>query len=782
METTMLWRRAVSLIIIFILYLIFDSSPSPQPSKKQADHAVEVENAAWRVLNSSAYGDFNPASGKWLNMTGFHQSDDWAWKILTDVQSKARELVSTAVGSENKDDIIRGAVPLVSQLRFYHNISGEVKGSWKRSSIQFHRENILLDLKAPSNLKTAHPYHRNISGPSGTVEVSFKERGIPDEWNGINARGLRARMLIHDGASSDPSLFILQGIHLVDTGSIVLVTHTEKFPALFGLPHLSLSDRQFSTYQHRLNRTLKDVINLQTARQLQLASPEFSERRNCEIVAYLQQYPLSNRLPVSIIENELRFPAGRPKLEVEELHLTMTLFSPDCGYVLESIHDPSLGPAAAGHLVGLKMEAFNSRANTHALIFGVILLLQTLSIMQQTKDSSTPSTKNRISVQTMVILTVADGFTALSFVPMVALTDTIFLTMSPVAFMAVMCAVYFNLAFLGSIWAVQYEDHLRERRQQGETSTGQVAISQQSHTVPIITAAGADTLPLPVTSGPAVSMIGSNGEDMGDGESTPQEPRTMMQSRTAFATVSLWIFSLWMTTWSSKLQQGYFFSLSILYVSMWFPQIFRNATRNCRKALRWDFIISQSILRLATLLYFYAYDKNIADIKPDFEKSIILIGLSWVQICILAIQETFGPRLLVPKSWLPPAYDYHPILREDDESTRVILGFSSPPPAISQTSKRSDVHTTGAESKESKFKRRFDCAICMQSVEVPIIPNSSVTISGKQKTEVMSQSAFLWRRKYMITPCRHVFHSKCLEAAMRYKLQCPICREGLPPL
>jgi hypothetical protein len=43
-------------------------------------------------------------------------------------------------------------------------------------------------------------------------------------------------------------------------------------------------------------------------------------------------------------------------------------------------------------------------------------------------------------------------------------------------------------------------------------------------------------------------------------------------------------------------------------------------------------------------------------------------------------------------------------------------------------------------------------------------------------------AAFLWRRRYMVTPCRHVFHSKCLEAAMRYRLQCPICREGLPPL
>jgi len=30
----------------------------------------------------------------------------------------------------------------------------------------------------------------------------------------------------------------------------------------------------------------------------------------------------------------------------------------------------------------------------------------------------------------------------------------------------------------------------------------------------------------------------------------------------------------------------------------------------------------------------------------------------------------------------------------------------------------------------------------------------------------------------MVTPCRHVFHSNCLEGWMRFRLQCPNCRYG----
>ena len=212
--------------------------------------------------------------------------------------------------------------------------------------------------------------------------------------------------------------------------------------------------------------------------------------------------------------------------------------------------------------------------------------------------------------------------------------------------------------------------------------------------------------------------------------------------------------------------------------------------RNCRKALRWEFVLGQSALRLVPVTYFYLYDQNVGLLKVDNRAGLCFIAWVWLQICVLVSQDILGPRVFVRKSWVPLAYDYHPILHEDEENTRVLLGSTSSASAPSSPtlSKFEKPPAGAAESKESKYTLVFDCAICMQRVEVPIVPNTSSSSQsvhssgGAASTAGIGGSAFIWRRNYMITPCKHVFHKNCLEAAMRYRLQCPICREGLPPL
>ena len=38
------------------------------------------------------------------------------------------------------------------------------------------------------------------------------------------------------------------------------------------------------------------------------------------------------------------------------------------------------------------------------------------------------------------------------------------------------------------------------------------------------------------------------------------------------------------------------------------------------------------------------------------------------------------------------------------------------------------------------------------------------------------------KKKYMITPCDHVFHTVCLEKWMRQKNECPYCKAVIPPI
>ncbi|GAB7357960.1 hypothetical protein MBLNU230_g0127t1 [Neophaeotheca triangularis] len=236
--------------------------------------------------------------------------------------------------------------------------------------------------------------------------------------------------------------------------------------------------------------------------------------------------------------------------------------------------------------------------------------------------------------------------------------------------------------------------------------------------------------------------------------------------------------------WPAGLRRFYFTALALAYLSFWLPQINRNTQRNCRHAFNWEFVIGQSILRLLPFAYFYGYPDNVLFAKQDYVGLALLGSWVWLQILILASQELIGPRWFVKSAWVPPAYDYHPVLREDAEGATLPVGFtaataSSEPPSSptarrASTSSGSPLARRGSLGKKEaveKGKRVFDCAICMQELEVPVVEEDGTSGAG-----------VLARRMYMVTPCRHIFHSSCLEGWMKYRLQCPVCREGLPPL
>ncbi|KAF5104610.1 hypothetical protein DV451_000523 [Geotrichum candidum] len=87
------------------------------------------------------------------------------------------------------------------------------------------------------------------------------------------------------------------------------------------------------------------------------------------------------------------------------------------------------------------------------------------------------------------------------------------------------------------------------------------------------------------------------------------------------------------------------------------------------------------------------------------------------------------------------------------------------------------------------LRPKVDCAICMMPIELVLFnkldasDHADTAAAVAAANSVMNApSALLARRKYMVTPCQHVFHTECLEMWMRSRLQCPICRNPLPPL
>ncbi|KAK4505697.1 hypothetical protein PRZ48_003662 [Zasmidium cellare] len=242
--------------------------------------------------------------------------------------------------------------------------------------------------------------------------------------------------------------------------------------------------------------------------------------------------------------------------------------------------------------------------------------------------------------------------------------------------------------------------------------------------------------------------------------------------------------SLNATSWPAPARRVFFTFLGLLYLSFWIPQIHRNVQRNCRHALNWEFVLGQSLLRLTPFAYFYGYKHNVLFADVDFIGLSLLAGWVWIQVVVLVSQEIIGPRWFIRKTWAPPAYDYHPILREDEEGATMPIGFSqaaadgsAPASPIQERAPSSPAARRASVAKDSKKKgkRIFDCAICMQDLEVPVVEAGASSDAGLA-------GGLLSRRTYMVTPCRHIFHSSCLEGWMKYRLQCPICRETLPPL
>ena len=841
--------RAV-LLLFLLLFLIItpDTQRSTPHQQLEVRHGLDNERHAVDILNASSYSDFDPIRNLWLNVTGLRQEDGYAWDLLPEVQAKAREQVGRVVELWKS---LEGNTPATSKsgsryrsvetidggngsgtngstattdtlVPFYQNVSGIVNGKWVRSAIGKGYQHAHLNLTAlsPRTMYTTREYNRNISGYEGDLRLKFDEKKSQKLVLGQNSvREIKADMTIQDVTSTgDGWEMTLHGVHYPESGSLLLSTSSNKFAGIFALPHFARSEPAFVLAQQLLNRTLMSaVLRQEEASSYMLPSFPWSSSPDnpseimfpmphCEYIVYLQQHlPKSNgrTLPDNYqyfarlegLEEELRYPTGASINNVPLIVMSAVIFSPDCGFVLESKGPPSFPPQAGDHLRGPKLEAYLRSAKRVIILFSIIIAGQIFLLIRQMKETSTPSTRSRISFYSIAIMAMGDGFVSIGFWTISMTIDATFLIMISTAFLAFLCVSFFGMKFLMDIWTVQAPERQGADRRNASVNTQPPPRPEtETRATPtvIITPAGADTLPLPATAprpSDAPPIILPPDQDIAaaeadDATATPipvpgqttlgsaRREMSALYSRFYFLLMGILFLSLHATNWATTLRTMYTNFLASAYLSFWIPQIYRNIIRNCRKALRWEFVVGQSILRLVPLMYFYTITDNVLFVEPDRNAAYALIGWVWIQFWVLVSQELLGPRFFVPNGWAPPAYDYHPILRDDDEEA----GSTMP---IGFTQATADENSPdGADGSKTASQRVFDCAICMQNIDVPVA--SSGGTDGEASTSLAA--GLFSRRAYMVTPCRHIFHSPCLEGWMRYRLQCPICRENLPPL
>ncbi|KAF9738934.1 hypothetical protein PMIN03_005291 [Paraphaeosphaeria minitans] len=835
-------RRDPRQFLFFIILIILINSPeSHNPGfnpRSRYDEVIEREWEQLDILNRTRWGDFDTKENKWLNITGLRKQDAFTWDVLGNVKSRARERMRGVLG-ERTQGWLDGKHEDERKETVYRNISGFVQGEWVLSPLSRTRPALDL-LNATGHIHEfaqLGDFDRNLTGTHGMVRLHLTEvdgRQRTDENRTMSE--LKAKVVIGDAESWGDNWweFNLNGVHFPEFGGAVLTTTSERFSGIFALPHLQLSPHLYLSSQELLNRTIHQTIQNQLDRPFPVWNPWSSTvedaaegimaTTHCELILFLQEAPVqlldrhgqpANQPDLEWLEQEIRFPTGANVPLHSQMSMDMVGFSPDCGFVIESKGPPDFPPSEAMHLVGLKTEEFNDDAKRSILAFAVTLAFQLMFIIRQAKEAATPSTRNRISFYTIAIMALGDGFMFLALVFLHLFLGTSQLQLFTIAFLALF-SVVLELRFLMDIWTVQATEQMRQDRQQASATPPspqppstpspspqppstpsptpappRAPPPSQNDAPPLATATATQPQPTPTPPPPPPPVIITpDQDDPADNEpllpttnppaaATPTEisPRAelgALYSRYCFLLIVTFFITLQFTTMRSTARAFYFNTLSFLYLSFWLPQIYRNIMRNCRKALRWDFVLGQSAVRLVPIAYFYAVESNVLFSRTDLQGLAVLVGWVWCQIVVLAAQEVLGSRFFVREGWAPPAYDYHPVLREDEEGATMPIGSSSPSPISASGESESALHP--GESR-AKGKKLFDCSICATDLEVPVIP------AGGGGPDVQGLGALtLQRRAYMVTPCRHIFHSACLEGWMRYRLQCPNCREVLPPL
>ena len=822
-------RSRALLFVLIVLFWIMSGSDTPSLVSDPDARASrrDTQDAGFPVLNSSGWGDFKPlredgisenstTRGIYLNLPGFRRDDGLAWDKLELFRTRCRQLTNNAKLVRDGQDL--GNI-LVEPI--WQNATGMVRGPWVRSessSVRFPTDYNLTAL-AP-HTDWIHQHRRwswNLTGAEGSMVMRFidsdmsNEVDCKSEWGGLlpggRARRIRATLGVEDSFGSGSSFDMnLHGVHWVREGTILMTTTSSKFAGIFALPHLVPHANLFEPSRTLLNQTLWQTAE-GNAKDMgdpflwQLSAPVGGEddfwrtRPHCEYLVYLQihsipprQLGVSSVTPdesgvasvINVIESELSNPRGAPVPRLPSYQLSGIVFSPDCGFILDTKGPPA--SASGHHLVGFKDDIHYKNITRWFFAMALTYLGQFYIIKAQVKQSLTPSTMDRVSVWTLLIMTFADTMVFTSVAALSLSATRIYLACLVLLFPTLISALVLG-HFLSDVYKTQEPE--RRRLFQERLANSLEAPYPPSSILP---RPPTDPTPRrPPSSRSARAVVPSNQDvsagTQGRGDTANSSPEYV---DTPFSTLMSWcmlastvilFLSLAATGWYPRLRSMYANLVLFSYLSFWLPQIYRNIMRNCRQALSWHFMIGQSVLRLLPIAYFYLYPANVILCRVEPSAFVLMVGWMWVQLCILGFQDLFQPRLFLPESWTPEAWDYHRVLSEGDDiegGGGLPIGLTcSPRPGGLERVKSADAKKSAAGKNRM---RTVDCSICFEPLEVPVIK------AGEDDPSITGVTGMFVRRQYMVTPCRHIFHRHCLEGWMRFRLQCPICREEIPPL
>ncbi|TGZ84878.1 hypothetical protein EX30DRAFT_325736 [Ascodesmis nigricans] len=594
-----------------------------------------------------------------------------------------------------------------SRPTVYRNATASVHGEWLRPTLTTEQEALLRgsNLTEPLGLQI-------IKDGDGTMTIGITESGNGEVDMVVRVKDAEGgREVVIPG---------FQGVHDYSSGEIVAVTSAEEI-----LPWMWF--REDPARWHLTRGKAVEWLEEKMKRIEQLgASSGAYDSKKCDYILWAQLHPLDlTKDELAIVEQELRNPTGVRLPAIPDVEVAVILWSPTCGDLI-----------TARELKGDKVEVFYSRVSMVGLGAAAVTAVQLALMIRQLEKSSTPSTIARVSIWTIIMLGIQDGYWFFVFMTVAIYLEGCFLPLVTASFFYLILLTIFEMPFLSRTYRVQ--------RPEPSTSTTQ-------HTTLPAPAVAPTPLGLPA---PATA----NTPNQTPAQRVNAEISAIYTRFYFFLVVSLF-FTLQVTSWQPFYRDMFLRFLFTVVNSFWIPQITRNIYRGSRRPFTPEFIIGTSLCRLAPAAYLYLYEHNVFGVLPHQKSVMALAAWQAIQCAFLGAQAVFGSRFAIPsvlQSKLPSVWDYHN------------------PPYLFSSSRRGngeEAHGLLGEPDEGDAEEGFgdgterDCAVCMQPVQ-----------------PVRMDAGLMERRKFMWTPCKHEFHTECLEGWLRYRLQCPVCRTSLPPL
>ncbi|KAF9959133.1 hypothetical protein BGZ72_010262 [Mortierella alpina] len=698
--------RAGVIALLFFLWLI--SGEDRQQTDELQKYLLELKQEA-NVTESKAFG---------MNKT----------HILPTV-------VSTEIGKlfqpEGKDP----------RAHFYHNVTGSFKGEWKADEGMTSKINTELPLPpAPpkeeisndngtlieegksSNISTAMPtptgssnaddstqaeedkspkdwiadhipaYTEDVEeqrgsfqfNKSGSFAFSIEETEASEHVNWVKGTW----RLKHDDNEDYGIVLNVQGVHFVHDGSFYMwgIPQDGQIP-LWHILELMPDNASFAmasaAIQDQYRKRMKKIENVMDGMdRFEYPERTISEDSKCHYQMYMQLGAIDPSVRTTALrdlEREWAAPQGISTIRAPHLNSTLFMYSPNCRLAL-----------GVKNSVGMKREKLYAKAVNYAGLAGSLAFFQVFLLVRQMEYTPTPSSVSKVSYWTIAIQVFIDSYLCMLHLTTGVLVDFLFIPFVAASFFSFVLVAIFGMRYMLVIWRIQRPERRGRRNRAAAAAAASAAASSNNSSAAPVPAANASTgtdgtlaegtpvtrpvdtmpggLPLPATAARPVVT-----ED--------DSPRSDMQALYGrfYWMLIISLITLYKIAISSTRVQNLMISVCALCLfSFWIPQIVRNVIRGSKRGLSLWFVLGMSVTRLALPVYFYACPENLL----GHETTRWIWGLVlWValQVSVLLLQDWLGPRFFIPKKYLPPIYDYHPVLpTADEESGRSGSGHHGP--------------------------------------------------------------------------------------------------------